>query len=112
MSTGWIYLYGGVILAGISMPLAKFANGFEKLSYGLAAMTLYVGATFCWIMAMKQLQLSTAWLIWLGLDAAIMLMISYFVFHESFSLGKIICMVLIIAGCIGLNVLEVRNTPS
>ncbi len=109
MVSGWVYLYGGVVAAGLSMPLAKFANGFEKLHFAIPAMLLYAGAATCWLMAMKQLPLSTAYLIWLGLDAAIMLLVSYYIFHESFGLGKLICMVFIIGGCIGLNILEVRG---
>ncbi len=109
MNWGWIYLYAGVIAAGVSMPLAKLANGFEKLHYAIPAMLLYGTATVCWIMAMRHISLSTAYLIWLGLDAAIMLMVSHFMFHEQFGTGKMICMALIILGCIGLNVLEVRK---
>jgi quaternary ammonium compound-resistance protein SugE len=109
MNQGWMYLYGGVVAAGISMPLAKLANGFENLQYSIPAIFLYIVATVCWLMAMKQLPLSTAWLIWLGMDAVIMLGVSYFMFHESFSLGKILCMLLILSGCIGLNVLEMKK---
>lgn len=109
MTSGWLYLYAGVVAAGLSMPLAKLANGFDKLHYAIPAMLLYVCATACWLMAMKQLPLSTAWLIWLGMDAVIMLGVSYFMFGESFSLGKVLCMLLIMAGCIGLNVLEMKS---
>jgi multidrug transporter EmrE-like cation transporter len=109
VNTGWIYLYSGVIMAGISMPLAKLSDGFANLPLGIAAMVLYSGATLCWIMAMKHISLSSAYLIWLGMDAAIMVLFSYFMFHESFSLGKLLCMGLILAGCIGLNMLEVRQ---
>jgi small multidrug resistance pump len=109
MNIGWVYLYTGVISAGLSLPLAKLANGFEKLGYGIAAMTLYGIATLCWIMAMKHISMSTAYLIWLGLDASIVLLVSYFMFHESFSIGKLLCMALILVGCIGLNVLEIKK---
>lgn len=108
MNTGWVYLYTGVVAAGLSMPLAKFANGFEKLQFAIPAMVLYFTAAACWLMAMKTITLSSAYLIWLGLDAVIMLLVSYFIFHESFSVGKALCMALIMAGCIGLNVLEMR----
>lgn len=91
------------------MPLAKLANGFEKLHYSIPAMILYFCATACWLMAMKQLPLSTAWLIWLGMDAVIMLGVSYFFFHESFSMGKILCMLLILSGCVGLQLLEMKK---
>lgn len=91
------------------MPLAKLANGFEKLHFAIPAVLLYMTATVCWLMAMKNIQLSSAYLIWLGMDAAIMLLVSHFMFHESFGIGKAFCMVLIIVGCIGLNVLEMRN---
>jgi len=106
---GWVYLYSGVVLAAISMPLAKWSNGFEKMGLGITAMVLYGGATLCWIMAMRHISLSTAYLIWLGLDAACMMLVSYFIFHEQFSLGKLLCMGLVVMGCIGLNVLEVRK---
>lgn len=109
MNIGWVYLYGGVITAGISLPLAKLANGFEKLHYAIPALLLYAIAAICWLMSMKSISLSTAYLIWLGMDAAIMLLVSIFMFHESFSLTKLFCMALIILGCIGLNILEIKG---
>ncbi len=109
LGAGWGYLYAGVLAAGISMPFAKFSNGFTHLTYGVVAMLINMVASFCWISSMKHLSLSTAWLIWLGMDACIMLLYSHFLFHESFSSGKLVCMVLILSGCIGLNLLEMKK---
>jgi quaternary ammonium compound-resistance protein SugE len=109
LAGGWGYLYAGVLAAGISMPFAKLSGGFTHLTYGVIAMIINMVASFCWISSMKHLPLSTAWLIWLGMDAVIMLLYSHFMFHESFSLGKLLCMILIVGGCIGLNLLEMQQ---
>ena len=91
------------------MPFAKLSYGFTNVTYGIIAMTINMVASFCWISSMKHLSLSTAWLIWLGMDAVIMLIYSYFLFHESFGIGKLFCMILIISGCVGLNMLEIKQ---
>ena len=109
MVNGWGYLYAGVLAAGLSMPFAKLSYGFTNLTYGMIAMGINMVASFCWISSMKHLSLSTAWLIWLGMDAVIMLLYSHLLFHESFSFNKLVCMIFIIGGCIGLNILEVNK---
>ena len=91
------------------MPFAKLSFGFINITYGIIAMVINMVASFCWISSMKHLSLSTAWLIWLGMDATIMLLYSHFLFHESFSVGKLLCMILIVGGCVGLNILEMRK---
>jgi quaternary ammonium compound-resistance protein SugE len=106
MHQGWGYLTAGIILAGISMPLAKLANGFDKLYFAIPSTLLYWAANMCWIMSMKHIPLSTAYLVWLGFDAVIMLLLSYFMFHESFSFSKCCYMFLILIGCIGLTLSE------
>jgi quaternary ammonium compound-resistance protein SugE len=108
LSQGWGYLYAG-LAAAISMPFAKLSQGFAHMPYGVFAMLANMVASFCWIASMKHISLSTAWLVWLGMDAAIMLLYSRFMFHESFSVGKILCLVMIVGGCIGLNILEIRQ---
>lgn len=109
LSQGWGYLYAGVLAAAISMPFAKLSHGFTHLPYGVIAMVVNMVASYCWIASMKHLSLSTAWLVWLGMDAAIMLLYSHFMFHESFSMGKLVCMVMIVGGCVGLNIVEIRQ---
>ena len=106
MQQGWGYLALGIVLAGASMPLAKMANGFDKLYFAIPATLLYWGANLCWIMSMKHIPLSTAYLVWLGFDAVIMLMLSYFIFDESFGWQKCAFMLMILVGCIGLTLSE------
>lgn len=106
MNQGWGYLTAGIILAGISMPLAKMANGFDKLYFAIPSTLLYWAANLCWIMSMKHIPLSTAYLVWLGFDAVIMLFLSVLVFNESFSFEKCAFMIFILIGCIGLTISE------
>jgi quaternary ammonium compound-resistance protein SugE len=106
MNQGFGYLTIGIILAGISMPLAKMANGFDKLHFAIPSTLLYWGANLCWIMSMKHIPLSTAYLVWLGFDALIMMFLSVLIFNETFSLSKCFFMLLILVGCIGLTLSE------
>ncbi|TAE81865.1 MAG: hypothetical protein EAZ74_03990 [Alphaproteobacteria bacterium] len=103
MSEGWKFLTFGIILAGISMPLAKAAHGFDKLHFAIPATLLAWAANMCWIMSMKQIPLSTAYLVWLGFDALIMIFVSVIMFNETITLQKSLFMLLIFIGCIGLT---------
>jgi quaternary ammonium compound-resistance protein SugE len=106
LAQGWGYLALGIVLAGFSMPLAKMAHGFDKLYFAIPSTLLYWGANLCWIMSMKHIPLSTAYLVWLGFDAVIMILLSYFMFHETFGLQKCFFMMMILIGCIGLTIAE------
>lgn len=106
---GWAFLYAGVILGGISLPFAKLSHGFENMGYGIAAVLMYSTATICWVFAVKNIPLTSAYIIWIGLDATMVLLISYFMFSETFTVMKLMCVFLVLAGCIGLNILEIRK---
>lgn len=106
---GWAYLYLGVLFGGLSLPLAKWSNGFEQMAYGVGAVLLYGLATVSWILAVKTIPLTTAYMLWIGLDAAIVFGIGYLLFAEHFTLMKLVYIALILIGCIGLNVLEFKD---
>lgn len=107
-TVSWLFLYCGVVLGALSLPMAKYSQGFTHIGYGVSAVFTYSMATICWVMAVRSLPLSTAYLVWMGLDVVAALILSIFLFHEVFTPMKLLFIVMIVIGCIGLNVMEVK----
>ena len=55
--------------------------------------------------ALKKLPLGTAYAIWTGFGVVGTTLLGMIIFHEAFSLMKIICIALIVGGIVGLKVL-------
>jgi len=54
-------------------------------------------------MALKRLDVSVAYAVWAGLGTAIIVVVGALYFHESVTVLKIVSILLIIAGVVGLN---------
>ncbi len=63
----------------------------------------YLASLAALTMALKKLDVSMAYAVWAGLGTALIAVIGIFYFHESATFLKIISILLIIAGVVGLN---------
>jgi multidrug transporter EmrE-like cation transporter len=109
MNNGWLYLATTILCGMLSLPLSKHAQGFQHLGYGAAAMCVSACMYASWIMVIQRLPVSTAYPIWIGIEATAVLLMSYFLFHESFSPLKIFYIAMVLVGCAGLIVMESKG---
>ncbi|MBQ8173541.1 MAG: multidrug efflux SMR transporter [Mailhella sp.] len=99
----WVYL----CLAGIfEMCWAvgmKLSHGFSHL--GWTAFTAVTMALSIWLLAlaMRTLPLGSSYAIWTGIGAVGTALVGIAFFHEAASLGRIVSLLLIIAGIVGLK---------
>jgi quaternary ammonium compound-resistance protein SugE len=99
----WIFL----LLAGF-MEVAwavflKQADGFTKLGPSVAAIVFMIGSVILLSLSLKSIPLGTAYAIWTGIGALGTAILSIAIFKEPAPAGKIVCMVLIGAGIVGLK---------
>jgi small multidrug resistance pump len=73
----------------------------------MALIPLFYGGTitFMWL-ALRHLELGFVYAVWSGIGTAAAAVIGIAIFHESFSWLKAVCVVLIIAGVVGLNLTQ------
>ncbi len=83
---------------------AKQSCGFTKLTPTLLTFLFLALSTYFLGIAVKTLSLSTSYALWTAIGTIGTLLIGIFYFHEALSVGKIVSMVLIIIGIVGLEV--------
>ncbi len=96
-----IFLAG---LAEIAWALGlKYSNGLTRL-WPTIAMIASIVVSFCFLsIALKSLPFGTAYAIWTGIGAAGTIIIGIAVFGEPRDIIRIVCLILIVSGMIGLK---------
>jgi len=99
----WLVLVvSGFLEAAWAISL-KMSDGFSRLVpslvFGVTAILSIVGLSW----AMKQLPVGPAYAAWTGIGAALTAVIGMVWLHEAVTVLKLVSLVLIIAGVIGLN---------
>jgi small multidrug resistance pump len=99
----WLYLLIAILTEVVGTTLMKVSQGLTRLIPSVLMFVLY-GISFVFMaLALKKIEVSTAYAIWSGLGTAMIAMIGIVWFRESFNLPKLVGLVLIIGGVILLN---------
>jgi len=99
----WIYLLIAILLEVSATTLLKVSQGNVKWWYTIISMILY---TICfWLMgyAMKLFALNIVYPIWAALGIVATSLIGFLIFRESLTALKVVSMVVIVIGIIGLT---------
>jgi len=103
MSKSWLYLIGAILFEVSGTTCMKLSDGFAKVIPSVLIFIFYSCSFTLMTLAIKQLEVSIVYAIWSGIGMALITMIGIFVFDESATLVKLISIVLIMIGIIGLN---------
>lgn len=98
-----ILLIAGIFEVAWAVGL-KYTNGFSKLWPTVAtigAMAVSIGLLG---LTLKQLPLGTAYAVWTGIGAMGTVVAGIFLFGESLSIARLICIGFILTGIIGLKI--------
>ena len=99
----WIVLIlSGMLEAGWALSL-KASDGFSKLGPSIAFVVFAVASLGGLSWALKSLPVGVAYGVWVGIGAALTAVLAVVLFHETVSVLKIVSLVLIVAGVVGLN---------
>jgi quaternary ammonium compound-resistance protein SugE len=82
----------------------KYVDGFTRLWPSVGVITAMLGSMGLLAFAARGLPIGTAYAVWTGIGAAGTAIGGMILFNESVSTARIICLVLIVAGVIGLRV--------
>jgi quaternary ammonium compound-resistance protein SugE len=99
----WVYLIiAGLIEIGWAIGL-KYSEGFTKL---IPASLTIIGMIVSYIFlaqALKTIPLGTGYAVWTGIGAAGTAILGIILFSESVHPVRILCLILIVAGILGLK---------
>ena len=103
MLKSWLYLIGAILFEVSGTTCMKLSEGFAKFIPSVLIFVFYSGSFTLMTMAIKHLEVSIVYAIWSGIGMALISFVGIFVFHESATLLKLVSILLIMAGVIGLS---------
>ncbi len=102
----WIYLSSGIFFEIVALVFMKKSEGFTKLFPILFVLLFYTLALGCLILVLRQMDTSIAYAIWASAGILIMALVGIFVLNEPVTIVKIVSMVLIVLGVLGLELFD------
>jgi small multidrug resistance pump len=100
----WIYLIIAIFTEVVGTTMMKVSQGLTRLMPSIWMFVMYAISFVFMALALKKLEVSTAYAIWSGLGTAVIAAIGIAWFQESFSIAKLVGTGLIIAGVVLLNI--------
>ena len=111
MSAGiaWLVLFvAGLCEIGWAVGL-KYTEGFSRLGPSLATVAAMIVSVVLLGWSLKVLPLGTAYAVWTGIGAVGTAILGMILFGESREVARVLCIVLIVAGIVGLKLLTPEN---
>jgi small multidrug resistance pump len=102
--TAWIYLFLAILFEVSGTTAMKLSNGFEKLFPSILMFVFYIMSLSSLTLALKKIELSVAYAVWGGVGTAIVAVIGIAWFDEQANLLKLISLVLVTTGVVGLHI--------
>lgn len=99
----WLHLIiAGLLEVAWAVGL-KQTDGWTRFWPSVITVLLMIASFFFLSLALRSLPIGTAYAIWTGIGAVGTALIGIFVFHEPRTTARLVCIVLIVAGIIGLK---------
>lgn len=99
----WVWLIIAGLLEICWAVGLKYSDGFAKLWPSVFTVGLMLASFWCLAQAVKGLPLGTSYAIWTGIGAVGTAIAGIILFKEPATAARLACMVLIVAGIVGLK---------
>lgn len=105
----WLYLLGAIAVEVCATTSLKMSDGFADWRFSLLSLTLY-GISF-WLLSLtlRVIPISTAYAIWSGLGTGLVAIIGILFFKEPIGALKVLLLLMIIGGVVGLKLIAARH---
>lgn len=98
-----LYLLLAILFEVAGTTSMKLSVGFTKTGPSILIFIFYSISFVFLTLTLRRLDLSLAYAVWSGLGTCLIALIGVFYFHEPMTMLKIISLMLVIAGVIGLE---------
>ncbi|MEI7806925.1 MAG: multidrug efflux SMR transporter [Verrucomicrobiota bacterium] len=99
----WFYLLvAGMLEIGWAIGM-KYTNGFTRLWPTAATFATMTVSFYLLSLSLKTIPMGTAYAVWTGIGAAGTALFGMLILGESREVGRIVCLVMIVAGTMGLK---------
>ncbi|MCM8854542.1 MAG: quaternary ammonium compound efflux SMR transporter SugE [Candidatus Thiodiazotropha sp.] len=108
----WIYLVvAGLFECGWAIGL-KYTDGFTKLFPSLLTISAMAISFLLLSIAMKTIPVGTAYAVWTGIGAVGVAILGMLLLGESRDILRIVCLLLIVSGIVGLKLVSSTSGTS
>lgn len=102
----WFYLIlAGFFEVGWAIGL-KFSDGFTKIIPSIFTVVTMAASLYFLSLSLKTLPLSSSYAIWTGIGTIGTVTLGIIIFKEPISVVRIVCVLLIVAGIVGLKLVS------
>ena len=102
----WAILIIAILCEVVGTAYMKLSHGFTRLSPTVFMVGFNFVSFILVTLALKKIDVSIAYAVWSGLGTALVALIGFYVFKEQLNPVKIIFLVMIIVGVVGLKLSE------
>ena len=99
----WIYLFIAGIIEIVRAIELKYSNGFTVLIPSIITITGMILSYWFLALAVKTLPIGTSYAVWTGIGAVGAVILGIVLFNEQVSVLRILFILLILSGIIGLK---------
>lgn len=110
-NNSWLLLALAIGLEVAGTTCMKYSAGLTRPLPSLGIVVFYLGAFSALTLALRQLEVGIAYAIWAGVGTALIALIGVLLFGERLTVLKLVSLVLIIAGVVGLQI-ESQRAPN
>ena len=107
--SSWLLLFFAIVTEVSGTTCMKLSKGFTELWPTILVFVFYGFSFTASTFALKTIDLSIAYAVWMGLGTAIIVFVGMIWFKESLSLVKALALLMIIVGVVLLNLSSSRS---
>lgn len=102
MAAYWLLLLAAILCEVTATTSMKLSEGFTRTLPSITMILGYLASASLITLAIKRIELSIAYAIWAGLGVLLTTVIGIYFFKETLTLMKVVSVLLIIVGVMGL----------
>jgi small multidrug resistance pump len=99
----WLFLAGAIALEVAGTLSMKLSDGFSKPVPSVLLFVFYAASFVALTLALKKIEVGIAYAVWSGVGTVLVATIGILFFREAVSTLKLVSILLVIVGVIGLN---------
>jgi small multidrug resistance pump len=103
LTNSWFYLAIAIFFGVLGTVSMKLSQGLKKWKPSVSLAIFYVISFIALTLAIKGIDMSIVYAIWSGVGTVLVAVIGFFIFKEPVTLRKIISLLLIVIGVLGIH---------
>lgn len=99
----WLFLFVAILCGVLGTSCIKLSFDYQKSKLIFSLLILYAIAFTALTLALQGIDMSIVYAIWSGIGTMLIALIGLFIFNETISVKKVISLLFILAGILGIN---------